>query len=200
MMKQKIDRSLTRATGGDTNLKLGTGRDPRDRVFHPGPAADLCRQEPAPARTQLAQGPGPALRRGADQTRGTRSSWPTPTVFCAPSNIASRWCRSARPTTCRPAPRNCAAWPDAAAFGDAAEFGKILEAHRERVTQIFRDLFYTSEEELPAQVSPEVALLFDPAADPDLCKDILEEKGFRQPGRGLRQPAGAPRRRRPAAI
>jgi len=56
-----------------------------------------------------------------------------------------------------------------------------LQQHRDNVTAVFRDLFYTSEEELPSQVSPEVSFLFDQNADPDLCLDILEEKGFRPP-------------------
>ena len=49
------------------------------------------------------------------------------------------------------------------------------------MSAVFRDLFYTSDEELPSQVLPEVAFLFDSGADPDLCMDILEEKGFRPP-------------------
>jgi glutamate-ammonia-ligase adenylyltransferase len=56
-----------------------------------------------------------------------------------------------------------------------------LQKHRDNVTAVFHDLFYTSEEDLPSQVSREVSLLFDDNADPDLCLDILEEKGFRPP-------------------
>ncbi len=64
-------------------------------------------------------------------------------------------------------------------FADAEAFALALETHRRAVAGIFRGLFHTSEEEIREEVRPEVALLFDPGADPDLVKDILEEKGFK---------------------
>jgi len=180
LMKQKIDRSLAREREGALNLKLGkggireieffiqalqliyAGKKPRLRERNSLKALDLLCAEglikPA-ERDQLAE----AYRflRTVEhriQVVQERQTHNLPT----------------RPEELRSLARRCG-------FSDAAAFDKVLETHRERVSTTFRDLFYTSEEELPAQVSPEVAFLFDPAADPDLCKDILEEKGFRNP-------------------
>ena len=66
-------------------------------------------------------------------------------------------------------------------FEDSSGFMAVLQEHRDKVSAVFKDLFYTSDEELPSQVSREVAFLFDGSADADLCLDILEEKGFRPP-------------------
>ena len=35
-----------------------------------------------------------------------------------------------------------------------------LEGHRSKVTAVFRDLFYTSDEELPSQVRPDLVTRF----------------------------------------
>jgi glutamate-ammonia-ligase adenylyltransferase len=180
IMKQKIDRSLTREREGALNLKLGKGGIREIEFF-------------IQALQLIYAGKKPRLRE--------RNSLKALELLCGEGLIkpverdqlgeAYRFLRSVEhriqvvqerqthnlptsPEELRSLARRCG-------FRDAAEFGKVLKAHRERVAQTFRDLFYTSEEELPAQVSPEVALLFDPAADPDLCKDILEEKGFRNP-------------------
>ncbi|MHB8707926.1 MAG: bifunctional [glutamate--ammonia ligase]-adenylyl-L-tyrosine phosphorylase/[glutamate--ammonia-ligase] adenylyltransferase [Desulfuromonadales bacterium] len=180
VMKQKIDRSLAREREGAQNLKLGrggireieffiqalqliySGKNPRLRERNSLKALDLLCSEglikPA-ERDQLAA----AYRflRTVEhriQVVHERQTHNLPT----------------RPEELRSLARRCG-------FKDATEFDNVLAAHRGYVSTTFRDLFYTSEEELPAQVSPEVAFLFDPAADPDLCKDILEEKGFRNP-------------------
>ena len=66
-------------------------------------------------------------------------------------------------------------------FADAAAFREALERHRAGVANIYRDLFYTSETGIRVEVRPEVLFLFDRSADPDLVKDLLEEKGFKNP-------------------
>ncbi len=60
------------------------------------------------------------------------------------------------------------------------EFFAALGDHRDYVSAVFKDLFHTeAEEEQP--IRPEVEFIFDPEADPDLVKDLLEEKGFTNP-------------------
>lgn len=180
LMKQKIDRSLAREREGAQNLKLGkggireieffiqalqliyAGKNPRLRERNSLKALDLLCGEglikPA-ERDQL-----------ADAYRFLR------TVEHRIQVVQERQTHNlpTRPDELRSLARRCG-------FSDVEAFSRTLAGHRERVTATFRDLFYTSEEELPAQVCSEVVFLFDPAADPDLCKDILAEKGFRNP-------------------
>ena len=61
-----------------------------------------------------------------------------------------------------------------------ADFSAALERHRQAVSLIFADLFHSSGEDDEA-VRPEVTFIFDPESDPDLVKDLLEEKGFTNP-------------------
>ncbi|MBN1957338.1 MAG: bifunctional [glutamate--ammonia ligase]-adenylyl-L-tyrosine phosphorylase/[glutamate--ammonia-ligase] adenylyltransferase [Desulfuromonadales bacterium] len=65
-------------------------------------------------------------------------------------------------------------------FSETAAFLTSLATHRERVSAIFKDLFHTEEEQVD-QIRPEVVFIFDPESDPDLVKDLLEEKGFANP-------------------
>jgi glutamate-ammonia-ligase adenylyltransferase len=180
VMKQKIDRSLTREREGEQNLKLGKGGIREIEFF-------------IQALQLIYAGKQPRLRE--------RNSLKALALLCAEGLIkpverdqleaAYRFLRTVehriqvvqeRQTHNLPTrPEELLSLARRCGFVDSAAFTRELSAHRERVTATFRDLFYTSEEELPAQVSPEVAFLFDPGADPDLCKDILEEKGFRNP-------------------
>ncbi len=63
---------------------------------------------------------------------------------------------------------------------DYEEFSSELERHRQVVSNIFNDLFYSAEEE-ECEVRSEVTFIFDPESDPDLVKDLLEENGFANP-------------------
>jgi glutamate-ammonia-ligase adenylyltransferase len=65
-------------------------------------------------------------------------------------------------------------------FSCAADFHFSLEEHRQRVNYIFDDLFHSAEEE-GQETTPEVNFIFDAESDPDLVKDLLEEKGFTNP-------------------
>ena len=180
LMKQKIDRSLTREKEGELNLKLGYGGIREIEFF-------------IQALQLINAGKNPHLRE--------RNSLLALKLLCAEELItveerdnlsaAYRFLRTAEhriqvvheqqthnlPTR----PKELTALARRCGFSHAEEFMACLQEHREKVTTVFRDLFYTSEEELPSLISPAVAFLFDVNADPDLCMDILEEKGFRQP-------------------
>ncbi|WP_305044451.1 bifunctional [glutamate--ammonia ligase]-adenylyl-L-tyrosine phosphorylase/[glutamate--ammonia-ligase] adenylyltransferase [Geoalkalibacter sp.] len=64
-------------------------------------------------------------------------------------------------------------------FADLPSFLQALENHRLGVQAIYRDLFFSGEEKIREEVRPEIAFLFDAAAEPDLVKDMLEERGFK---------------------
>ncbi len=65
-------------------------------------------------------------------------------------------------------------------FSSYEEFQGVLEEHRRQVNYIFKDLFHSADEQ-PQEITPEVNFIFDPESDPDLVKDLLEEKGFTNP-------------------
>lgn len=180
IMKQKIDRSLTREKEGELNLKLGQGGIREIEFF-------------IQALQLINAGKKPGLRE--------RNSLKALQLLCREGLItteerdnltdAYRFLRTAEhriqvvneqqthnlPTR----PEELTALARRCGFTNSEAFMAELQQHRDKVTAVFRDLFYTSEEELPSQVSPEVSFLFDDNADPDLCLDILEEKGFRPP-------------------
>ena len=180
VMKQKIDRSLTREKEGELNLKLGCGGIREIEFF-------------IQALQLINAGKNPRLRE--------RNSLEALNILCTEELItteerdnlseAYRFLRTAEhriqvvneqqthnlPTRAK----ELTALARRCGFSHTEAFMATLQKHREHVSAIFRDLFYTSEEELPSQVNPEVAMLFDANADPDLCMDFLEAKGFRPP-------------------
>ena len=180
VMKQKIDRSLSREKEGELNLKLGYGGIREVEFF-------------IQALQLINAGKNPRLRE--------RNSLKALQVLCNEGLVtaeerdnlsaAYRFLRTVehriqvvleQQTHNLPVrPQELTALARRCGFTGSDSFIAALRDHRSKVTAVFRDLFYTSEEELPSQVLPEVAFLFDPNADSDLCMDILEEKGFRPP-------------------
>jgi glutamate-ammonia-ligase adenylyltransferase len=179
-MKQKIDCSLTREREGELNLKLGcggireieffiqalqliyAGKNPALRERNSLHALFLLKEEGLVKQDEFEQ--------LTEAYRFLRTVEHRIQVYMEQQthNLPTR------SGDLRTLARRCG-------FPDAQEFNEALQRHRDAVTGIFRDLFYTSEEELPTQVNPRVAFLFSSDADPDQCKDILEEKGFKDP-------------------
>ncbi|MEA3363497.1 MAG: bifunctional [glutamate--ammonia ligase]-adenylyl-L-tyrosine phosphorylase/[glutamate--ammonia-ligase] adenylyltransferase [Thermodesulfobacteriota bacterium] len=65
-------------------------------------------------------------------------------------------------------------------FSSYEKFASELELHRDEVSYIFKDLFYSAEEE-ELEARPEANFIFDPESDINLVKDLLEENGFTNP-------------------
>ena len=65
-------------------------------------------------------------------------------------------------------------------FTDEHEFQAELERQRAGVSGIFNDLFHSDEVE-KEELLPEVNFILDSESDSDLVKDILEERGFKNP-------------------
>jgi glutamate-ammonia-ligase adenylyltransferase len=63
---------------------------------------------------------------------------------------------------------------------NAAElFKQELEAHRSAVSSIYGALFLSSDEKMKEEIEPGIYHFFDRNADPDLLKDMLAERRFR---------------------
>ncbi len=63
---------------------------------------------------------------------------------------------------------------------DAVAFRTELDRHRQAVHGIFRELFHSADADI-APIRPEVGVILANDSDPDLVKDLLEEKGFANP-------------------
>ncbi len=178
VMKQKIDRSLTREREGELNLKLGRGGIREIEFF-------------VQALQLINAGKNPVLRErstlraldlllaerliGAQEHRTLREAY----VFLRTVEHRIQ-VEQERQTHNLPVQAGAMkALARRCGFEGVHPFREDLERHRRAVAAIFRDLFYTSEEELRQEVRPEVSFLLDRGADPDLVKDLLEEKGCR---------------------
>ncbi|MDT8440151.1 MAG: bifunctional [glutamate--ammonia ligase]-adenylyl-L-tyrosine phosphorylase/[glutamate--ammonia-ligase] adenylyltransferase [Desulfuromonadales bacterium] len=180
VMKQKIDHNLAREREGASNLKLGHGGIREIEFF-------------IQALQLINAGKRPELRERNSLQALQRlcSAGLISDDECADLSAAYRFLRTvehriqvvheqqthnlpARSADLRALARRCG-------FTAVEAFQTELAGYRQRVSAMFRDLFYTSDEELPSRVSARVMALFDANAEADLCMDILEEKGFRDP-------------------
>lgn len=182
IMKQKIDRSLTREKEDTLNLKLGRGGIREIEFFiqalqliNAG-KKPLLRERNSLRALQVLAAEG--LITPEEKTRLSEAYRFLRTVEHRIQVVNEQQTHNlpTRAAELTALARRCG-------FTEVDAFMAVLQGHRENVSAVFRDLFYTSEQELPSQVTPEVAFLFDSNADPDLCLDILEEKGFRPPER-----------------
>jgi glutamate-ammonia-ligase adenylyltransferase len=61
----------------------------------------------------------------------------------------------------------------------ASRFRAELEKQRTNVSSIYNNLFLARDDKLKEEVAPEIYLFFDRNADPDILKDMLAERRFR---------------------
>jgi glutamate-ammonia-ligase adenylyltransferase len=182
VMKQKIDRNLTREREGELNLKLGRGGIREIEFF-------------IQAMQLVHAGKYPALREKNSlralallQTEGlidagTCSILSQAYIFLRTVEHRIQVVQERQTHNLPTDPLELDLLGRRCGFADGANFHQVLEDYRRSVTDIYRDLFYTSEEEAEAEVPAEIAWLFDAAADTDLVKDALEARGFRNPDR-----------------
>lgn len=180
VMKQKIDHSLTRSREGERNLKLGRGGIREIEFFIQALQLIFAGKDPE-LRVKNSLQALAALHRarqiGAAEYQVLREAY----IFLRTVEHRIQVVQESQthhlpthPEQQRTLARRCG-------FPDREAFFRELDRHRNGVAEIFHNLFYTSEEELKEELRPEVALLFDERADPDLVKDLLEEKGFSDP-------------------
>ncbi len=179
-MKQKIDHNLARVEEGEVNLKLGRGGIREIEFFiqalqliYAGKKAALRLKGSLPALSALHE-EGlvkdeelPILK---DAYIFLRTVEHRIQVFQEQQthNLPTRT------NELQALARRCG-------FSGTEPFMAELNRHRDAVSAIFRELFYTSDEELREEVRPEIAAVFDPNAHPDRVKDLLEEWGFTNP-------------------
>jgi glutamate-ammonia-ligase adenylyltransferase len=180
LMKQKIDRNLTREREGELNLKLGRGGIREIEFFiqamqliHSGKQPDLREKNSLKALA--------LLRRNELVDEETYQVLSRAYTFLRTTEHRIQ-VEQERQT--HNLPRNhdeLLRLGRSCGFTDSDSFTSALEGHRRAVEAVYHDLFYTGEEEAGAEVSREVRMLLDPALDTDLAKDILEGKGFSNP-------------------
>ena len=179
LMKQKINASLSREQEGERNLKLGrggireieffiqalqlvnAGTRPALRQRNSLQALEVLAQEEliSPADHDALQNAYRFLRRVEHRIQVVQEQQ----THNLPQQAAELEVLA----------RRCG-------FDERTSFLAVLEEHRKNVGQRFRDLFHTAEED-EQPVRPDVTFIFDSESDPDLVKDLLEEKGFKNP-------------------
>jgi len=178
LMKQKIDRSLTREREGELNLKLGRGGIREIEFFiqahqliYAGKNPVLRERNSLRALDALVAA-GLVRESAADTLRAAY-------IFLRSVEHRIQVERERQTHNLPVKGEELRALARRAGFSGSGDFEKALEAHRQGVAAIFHDLFYSPEEELRSEVRPEVQFMFDPGNDPDLVKDMLAERGFK---------------------
>ncbi len=177
VMKQKIDHSLSREMEGELNLKLGRGGIREVEFFIQALQLIYAGKNPALREKNSLKALDLLQREGLikeQEHRTLREAY----IFLRTVEHRIQVEQERQTHNLPVREEELLALARRSGFDGVAAFREALERHRSGVESIYRDLFYTSETEIREEVRPEVALLFDRNADPDLVKDLLEEKGF----------------------
>jgi len=187
-MKKRIDVSLARSQEGEVNIKLGRGGIREIEFF-------------IQALQLVYAGKNPRLRERNSLTalQTLKESRIIKEADCTALSEAYRFLRTVEHRIQVVQERQTHALPRkeeemhalARRCGylriDGAErFKEALELHRHAVSAIYGDLFLSRDERIKEEVLPEVYFFFDPKADPDLIKDMLEERRFEHPDAAYR--------------
>jgi len=178
-MKKKIDLSLARDRGGEQNIKLGRGGIREIEFF-------------IQALQLVFAGKNQALRlrNSLQALRALRDTHVISEADCAALSDAYRFLRTVEHRIQMVQERQTHSLPTdreemrllARRCGYLSEEGTErflgeLEAHRARVSAIYGDLFLSRDRQRE-ELDPDLAVIFDPAADPDYVKDLLAERRF----------------------
>lgn len=180
-MKQKIDSSLTKLHESETNLKLGrggireieffiqalqlvyAGKNPRVRERSSLKALDLLHDEGYLSEKEI---------------RFLRQAY----IFLRTVEHRIQVVQERQTHSLPKNEREMHLLARRCGFADAAAFMCELELHRGNVTRLYRDLFYSSEEEIHDEISTEICYLFDHTTDLEMAMGILEGNGFVEVG------------------
>lgn len=180
LMKQKIDRNLTREREGELNLKLGRGGIREIEFFIQ--ALQLIHSGKQPKLRERNSLRALALLHSENLIdRETCDTLTEAYTFLRTTEHRIQVEQERQTHNLPQDAHELLRLSRRCGFADQAAFTAELERHRRGVEAIYHDLFYTGEEEAGAEVGREVRALLDPALDSDLAKDILEEKGFSVP-------------------
>lgn len=179
LMKQKIDASLTRNREGETNLKLGRGGIREIEFFiqalqlvYAGRNPKLRERNSLRALELLAE----ARLISEDDRRQLSDAYRFLRTVEHRIQVVQE-----RQTHNLPAKEEeLLALARRSGFlreNGLQRFNETLELHRTRVSAIYGSLFHTRDDQRAhEQVLPEILYLLDTKAEPDLIKDILEER------------------------
>ncbi|ABA89410.1 glutamate--ammonia ligase adenylyltransferase [Syntrophotalea carbinolica DSM 2380] len=180
LMKQKINRNLTREREGELNLKLGRGGIREIEFFiqaiqlvHSGKKPELRERNSLKALA--------LLRREGLADEETYNTLSEAYIFLRTTEHRIQVEQERQTHNLPLNSHELSLLGRRCGFAEQGAFMAELERHRQGVEAIYHDLFYTGEEEAAIEVSREVRMLLDPALDEDLAKDLLEEKGFSLP-------------------
>ncbi len=178
LMKKKIDASLSRTSEGELNLKLGRGGIREIEFFiqalqlvNGGKNRLLRERNSLKALTLL----GEQGLISAQEVISLQQAYRFLRTVEHRIQIVQERQTHSLPTR----DAEMLALARRSGFADIDGFNRTLEEHRDEVCRVYRELFHA--DETAEVIRPEVSLLFDPEADPDLVKDLLEEKGFSNP-------------------
>jgi len=179
LMKQKINASLGREQEGERNLKLGRGGIREIEFFIQ--ALQLIN---AGKRPQLQQRNSLAmlqlLREAELITAEEQVLLSAAYRFLRTVEHRIQVVREQQTHSLPTRTEEILALARRCGFADRDSFLAELERYRNGVNAIFIDLFHSAEEE-DFLARPEVNFIFDSESDPELVKDLLEEKGFSNP-------------------
>lgn len=180
-MKKKIDASLAREKEGEYNIKLGRGGIREIEFFiqalqlvYAGKNPLLRRKNSLKALTALKEA---RIITAEDYSSLAEAYRFLRTVEHRIQVVQERQSHSLphRDEEFRALARRCGFLR----ANGTERFRAVLEAHRQKVSAIYGGLFLSRDERLKEEVRPELYYFFDPGANPDLLKDMLEERGFR---------------------
>lgn len=179
LMKQKINTSLSRKEEGERNLKLGRGGIREIEFF-----IQTQQLVNAGARPQLQQRNSlqllPLLQEEGLITPEDQRLLSEAYQFLRMVEHRIQVVQEQQTHSLPQSQRALDVLARRCGFTRSADFFAELEKHRQNVSHIFKDLFYSAEED-EQEVRPVANFIFDPESDPDLVKDLLEEKGFTNP-------------------
>jgi glutamate-ammonia-ligase adenylyltransferase len=180
-MKKKIDASLARKQEGEYNIKLGRGGIREIEFFIQALQLVYAGKNPALRHRNSLQALA-ALRDARivteDDYNALRESYRfLRTVEHRIQMVQERQTHNIpqKEDELRALARRCGYLR----AGGTERFRATLEDHRRHVSAIYGALFLARDERLKEEVRPEVYFFFDHRADPDLIKDMLAERGFR---------------------
>jgi glutamate-ammonia-ligase adenylyltransferase len=180
VMKQKIDRSLAREREGAQNLKLGRGGIREIEFFIQALQLIFAGKNPDLREKNSLKALDTLLAAGHIKTNEhlvLREAY----IFLRTTEHRIQVVQESQTHNLPTQEAPLTALARRCGFATRKAFETALEQHRNNVAELFHSLFYTSDAELQEELRPEISFLFEKNADVDLIKDLLEEKGFKNP-------------------
>ncbi|RMF46517.1 MAG: bifunctional [glutamate--ammonia ligase]-adenylyl-L-tyrosine phosphorylase/[glutamate--ammonia-ligase] adenylyltransferase, partial [Deltaproteobacteria bacterium] len=179
-MKQRIDQSLERKQEASSNLKLGRGGIREIEFFiqalqviHAGKNPRLRERNSLMALDRLKE---EGLLSEQDHET-LREAY----IFLRNAEHRIQMVQEGQTHSLPKRDEEMRALARRCGFEETAAFMKELNRHRDRVAELFQELFHSADEEAAEAIDPAIAPFLDAETDTDLLKDMLEARGFSNP-------------------